>query len=144
MCFPKVCRNSLLLALDLPAGELWECVVHAGTEGRGAEWALGQSARREIGSSVPLTAHFAQWTKNRTTEPQAPSSVLCHANSTFLFPLDQTFLLGVSIPGLHLLWWLANTSACKRCLVSHWKDKLLILFSVILSQRAKAHLTGLT
>lgn len=128
-------------------GDLWERVGvcrHVSAEGRGAEWASGQSARRETGSSISLTAHFAQWTKNRITEPQAPSSVLCHAAGPSFSPWVRLFCwvwasLGCTCCGdllIHLLG--------RDAWFAHWKDKLLILFSVILSQGAKAHLTGLT
>lgn len=62
ICLPKACTNSLLLAQELLTGGA-VCVGtcrHVSAEERGAVRALGQSARREIGSNISLTAHFAQ------------------------------------------------------------------------------------
>lgn len=47
-------------------------------------------------------------------ELSALFSVLCCTAGASL-PPESGLLLGVSIPGLHLLWWLANASAWKRC-----------------------------
>lgn len=45
-------------------------------------------------------------TVNKEQNYRATGPFLCAlpCSRTFLFPLGQTFLLGVSIPGLHLLW----------------------------------------
>lgn len=116
---------------------------HASAEGRAAERALGQHKNRKwqqyLINCTPCTV-----SKEQNYRATGPFLCALPCSRAFLFPWVRRFCwvwasLGCTCCGDSLIHLLGRDA-----LFAHWKDKLLILFSVILSQREKAHLTGLT
>lgn len=147
ICLPKACTNSLLLAQDLLLGELWVCV---GTVcecwGERSSTSLRTERKKRNWQQYLINCTLCTVNYNHSIYYRATSPFLCalQCRRTFLFPLGQTFCWAWASLGCTCCGDLLIHVLGRDAWFAHWKDKLLILFSVILSQRAKAHLTGLT